>query len=1303
MALTQEALENYISERGYAENQIRSFDHFLTVKCHESIAGRRINCSDGSIVEFLRFKIDDLSEQDRADITMTPQLARLRAMTYATTWYIEARIIALDGVATHKTVKVGSVPLMVGCCKCFTKNLSPEEKLYYGEDPDDRGGQVYIKGNEMYMTGVDRTSTDVMISVPDKVKIEGDHKIATAANTRITLTTDKGTDLNMVSFTDSILRFSLPSIATDDKAVKYSVNVVRLYMMMGLEISEMIDSIVEFTGDQYRDDVITALTPSVQDVILSPDHVAEMSKMFVYSKLKLEERNNRRLKSYDIKDEDLIKIVENTESIDRSRNHIHTAGLMREIIEKFGTQEDLIFALSTIRKSETSGTKSKKKLAKLSETKEKLANLRAIYEIEQTLQADLFPFIKSRFALDFSENEELLEEDVKKIRKKKLKMLSMLCARHIMLQIGVYPPDNRDAWINKRLIFTGEHFLQKVRGAVGIAFGQAAKNGLSNESPISVINTIADSMKLEANINRLFFPQKGGEESNDSGSSRYTNGNNVASAASSMNTIVSPVSSRSESKSKRELSQDAIGFLCPVKIVENETAGLTKQLALTSRVARAVKPEVPIRAVLNHDSVKEDRDWKMDEKTAMVTVSGAFTGWTNSKYELRDYLVDLKRKGGLDKEVSIALDDNVLLVSTTGGYLVRPLLLVDLETQQLVCDLADSGVRKTGKVDIDSWVDKGWISYVSVREQELSVIAMSTEELKTKRKNIKDRVTITMDDILEGNLDDTTLYYLPDVSPISNAQLLKEMRRRLETGEPQIELSYSYCELWKCDMVGYNANLSPYSETNQAPRNAYQGNMTEQATGRGFSNVKNRYHDTVKLGPFSRGTLVNTAAYRGFRLDKQGTATTAMTAITASEGTEEDGIKKNLDSTNRGEFATQVLSPFKIKINTSDGVIVDELPYELRRRDKNYDNVYSKNDPAGPAGYPKIKKYVKEGDCILSAYKEVNGHKIDQSYYLRVGDKGIIMSYNRIVDEKGKGIRDKTIVSILLSNFDFARKGNKQSNENSQKNTICDIRPGINFPYTDEGVRPNICTSVHSFSTRMTVSSFKIMMMTTLASIMGRDYDATIFEKSYTFKEAEEQMKGTILMVNLIDGTEHRFDGSCYYRMRSGLTGEYLKNKVFMAPIPWQVLKHLVELKQQVRGAIGAKDSKTRQPVKGKKMGGGLKVGVQTKNALISSGAIRYVVNKFIRTSNSTTVIVCGYCGMEANPYGNPSSDSYKAHYYCGICDPTNSMSEEEKVFYKVTPTASFTNIQKFMSMMSIRIYMKVLPRESELVNIEEL
>lgn len=97
--------------------------------------------------------------------------------------------------------------------------------------------------------------------------------------------------------------------------------------------------------------------------------------------------------------------------------------------------------------------------------------------------------------------------------------------------------------------------------------------------------------------------------------------------------------------------------------------------------------------------------------------------------------------------------------------------------------------------------------------------------------------------------------------------------------------------------------------------------------------------------------------------------------------------------------------------------------------------------------------------------------------------------------------------------------------------------------------------------------------------------------------------------------------------LTSGITGEPLKAYIFMGPLFYQKLKHMVMDKMHAR-ARGPRAVLTRQPTEGRSRDGGLRLGEMERDCLVGYGASALISERLMTSSDAFTAHVCKKCGI---------------------------------------------------------------------------
>ena len=133
--------------------------------------------------------------------------------------------------------------------------------------------------------------------------------------------------------------------------------------------------------------------------------------------------------------------------------------------------------------------------------------------------------------------------------------------------------------------------------------------------------------------------------------------------------------------------------------------------------------------------------------------------------------------------------------------------------------------------------------------------------------------------------------------------------------------------------------------------------------------------------------------------------------------------------------------------------------------------------------------------------------------------------------------------------------------------------------------------------------------------------------------------------------------------MYSGVTGEELSADIYIGCVYYQRLRHMVNDKFQVR-TTGPVVSTTGQPIKGRKRGGGIRVGEMERDALLAHGTMFVLQDRLLNCSDYSKSWVCRDCGsfLAVQPTVSPYIGKRKAvgNVRCRNC--AKRLSEMEDV-----------------------------------------
>ena len=113
--------------------------------------------------------------------------------------------------------------------------------------------------------------------------------------------------------------------------------------------------------------------------------------------------------------------------------------------------------------------------------------------------------------------------------------------------------------------------------------------------------------------------------------------------------------------------------------------------------------------------------------------------------------------------------------------------------------------------------------------------------------------------------------------------------------------------------------------------------------------------------------------------------------------------------------------------------------------------------------------------------------------------------------------------------------------------------------------------------------------------------------------------------------------------MYCGITGKKIQTEIFIGPVYYMRLKHMVLDKVHAR-ARGPRQALTRQPLDGRARAGGLKVGEMEKDAMEAHGIGQFTKERMMETSDIETFRICDDCGLLATRVID------KEYYVCNPC-----------------------------------------------------
>jgi DNA-directed RNA polymerase beta subunit len=165
-----ELLNSFIRERGLVKFQIDSYNEFVERRIQKILDEIGVIKPDvpelGNLkIKLGKFSIDrpTVKEADGSTRPILPLEARIRNLTYASPMYVEMTTILNNIKSEPKNMNFGDLPVMLKSKICPLYNMSRNELIQAGEDPDDPGGYFIINGTERLLVLVEEIAPNRII------------------------------------------------------------------------------------------------------------------------------------------------------------------------------------------------------------------------------------------------------------------------------------------------------------------------------------------------------------------------------------------------------------------------------------------------------------------------------------------------------------------------------------------------------------------------------------------------------------------------------------------------------------------------------------------------------------------------------------------------------------------------------------------------------------------------------------------------------------------------------------------------------------------------------------------------------------------------------------------------------------------------------------------------------------------------------------------------------------------------------------------------------------------------------------
>ena len=466
----------------------------------------------------------------------------------------------------------------------------------------------------------------------------------------------------------------------------------------------------------------------------------------------------------------------------------------------------------------------------------------------------------------------------------------------------------------------------------------------------------------------------------------------------------------------------------------------------------------------------------------------------------------------------------------------------------------------------------------------------------------------------EQVLATTSWAELMNLMDFVDAQESDVSRFSLEPFHPTLrsEIHMSFC-------MSPIANLVPFLDHNPATRNDFAIAQQKQACSWYHTNYNKRFDTIASLTTNPQKPLCHTWYYR----EMMGSGgcmpygENVLVAFTMYGGhNQEDAMIVNENALKRGMFRTAYFHSYDIQEEMLDAASQTQTVFGNPLLDAKYEAVKRKEDTnyemLDADGIIKLDSIVNDKTILvgcLSPIKDADGVETgfrDVSQLPKRGQHGRVDAIYHYT--MAGGVRG---VKIRIVEERSPQPGDKMASRHSQKGTIGQLMPESDMPFTAKGVRPDLIFNPHGIPTRMTVGQFLESTSSKLGLQIGTFVDATGFTVSNRVADLRQEM------------IARGFEPYGHETLYNGMTGEMMDADIFMGPIYYQRLKHMVEDKINYR-STGPKTLMTHQPLHGRSKGGGLAMGEMERDGTIAHGLSKFLHESFMDRSDGTQIQING-------------------------------------------------------------------------------
>jgi DNA-directed RNA polymerase II subunit RPB2 len=1153
-------------------------------------------------------------DENGESVLMTPQHARLRNLTYATKLYADITVKYFAegkkepiGTKTFPYTILGRIPIMLHSDQCILHNQGSAVLRGLGECPMDPGGYFIVDGKEKVIVSQERITTNRLFvsKIEDKYFSHRGYIHCTGA-TGETALSPRSVDFVLVKRREPPLNMgNVDGIDMENK----KKNKTKGKGKDG-EANDA-DADAEDDADGNADDD-GDVAPGGNDMLKKIPGAILVSLPSIHGRLPL----TTVFRALGItSDKDIVEAICGGSSIDTVP--LAFLNFLRPSIAHCGPID------------------SKGTMHPVYTTKEALGvmadrtHFKSLDVLKAQIATDMFPNVEGGNA-------------------NKAKFLAYLVSVFMRTALGVIPDSERDGYVFKRVNVSGKLLSERFQ-EIYTTFRNKVRDLLDHDYHYKWheydVKDIADGMITNDNLHKMFpstvitenFQRslKGmwgsSDDDPEQGIVQDLSRISYIGALSHLRRVDNDLDRSLKITAPHRLHSQQWGVMCPFETPDGASVGYLKNFALLTQITSGTNPTDVIEALQIIDKTQSASSLPpillSAPGTVRVFINGSLMGITTDPVYVTRAIRLFRRNGLLNPFVSVAWNiiDNEVRINTDSGRPCRPLLILvpskEKEKEKEKTILAYERHKTFKKVKWDDLIYGGLTRTDQSTAGFLSPYSMHQFEGKDNLDMILDELERTQACIEYLDIEEeNTMLIAMNPSDLAKSQM------------------YTHVEIHPTTALSVVTNIVPFANHNQAPRVYFHGSQSKQAVGIYTTNWNDRFDTAGYIQHYPQRRIVGTRGSHYNGNNKMPNGANVVVAIMTHTGfNQEDSVMINRAAIDRGLFQCTVYKSVTAseKVVSATEKVSFTNPVKLRDSGKPVSGIKHANYTLiDDNGFIGTEAYIPKGQdavvlgmvhCTDTTVLERRGVFMDtvtKTLYKDISLRTSINHYGTI-DRVFVGTtvpgNPERICKIRYRKVRRPEPGNKFCSAHGQKGVVGMIIPEENMPFTKDGIRPDIIINPHAFPSRMTMGHLLETVFAKLCCLKGCLGDGTVFipfDKEKAFEE---------LALHGFDrhGNEILYDGRC---------GHQIETEVFIGPILYYSLKHMVVDKMQSRGS-GPKEPRaqlTHQPAAGRSQGGGLRIGEMERDVLIGHGMANLIKEFMMEKADKYQWAVCRHCGTVA-------------------------------------------------------------------------